>query len=84
MRDFFETAATPKELRPHQNRAIEMLREQMAAGKRRVVIQGPTGFGKTLVAAAIMRGALAKGNRAIFTAPAISLIDQSVEPRDTT
>lgn len=68
----------PKTLRPHQVRAIEMVRASLAKGNRRVVCQGPTGFGKTLVAAKIIEGALAKGKKVIFTAPAISLIDQTV------
>lgn len=81
MRDLFqkETAEEPKQLRPHQARAIEMCIASMRKGNRRVVIQGPTGFGKTLVAAKIVASALAKGNKSIFTAPAISLIDQTVE-----
>lgn len=68
-----------KELRPHQVAAIDKLRQSLARGNRRVVIQGPTGFGKTLVAANIIEGARAKGNRVIFTAPAVSLINQTVE-----
>ncbi|MEL5876043.1 DEAD/DEAH box helicase [Cereibacter sphaeroides] len=72
-------APQPKELRPHQVRAIDMIRASLAKGNRRVVCQGPTGFGKTLVAAKIIEGALAKGNRAVFAAPVIGLIDQTVE-----
>jgi superfamily II DNA or RNA helicase len=68
----------PKSLRPYQVRAIQQIRSSLARGNRRVVCQGPTGFGKTLVAAKIIEGALAKGNRVIFTAPAILLIDQSI------
>jgi len=67
-----------KILRPHQEAAIELLRDSMRRGNRRVVIQGPVGFGKTLVASKIIEGALAKGNRVIFTAPMISLINQTV------
>jgi DNA repair protein RadD len=73
------TAAAKKDLRPHQVRAISLLRSSLGKGNRRVVVQGPTGFGKTLVAAKIIEGALAKGNTCIFAAPAISLIDQTVE-----
>lgn len=73
-----EALATKKELRPHQERAITLVRSSLAKGNRRVVVQGPTGFGKTLVAAKIIEGALAKSNRVIFTAPAVSLIDQTV------
>lgn len=68
----------PKELRAHQAKAIDMLRQSLARGNKRVVIQGPTGFGKTLVAAKIVEGALAKGNAVIFAAPMISLIDQTI------
>jgi DNA repair protein RadD len=42
------------------------------------MLQAPTGFGKTLLAAHIIRRALDKGKRVAFTAPAISLIDQTV------
>lgn len=79
MRDLIsDIAAQPKTLRPHQDKAMDLLRQSLGKGHKRVVLQAPTGFGKTLVAAKIIQGALNKGNRAIFTAPAISLIDQSV------
>lgn len=68
----------PKLLREHQLRAIGMLRQSLRAGNRRVVIQMPTGAGKTRTAAEIVTGALAKGNRVAFTVPAISLIEQTV------
>lgn len=77
MRDLLHTQQ-PKQLRPHQARAIDLLRSSLAQGNRKVVIQGPTGFGKTLTAAKIIEGALAKNNKVIFTAPAVSLIDQTV------
>lgn len=66
-------------LRPHQERAIERLRASLASGKRRPVLQAPTGAGKTLTSAKIVSMALEKGKRVIFTCPAISLIDQTVE-----
>ena len=82
MRDLFESGdkaqASRKELRPHQVRSIDLIRQSLGLGNLRVVLQGPVGFGKTLVAARIIEGALAKGNRVIFTAPAVSLIDQTV------
>jgi DNA repair protein RadD len=68
-----------RELRPHQVKAIEMLRQSLGSGKRRPVLQAPTGFGKTLLAAAVVEGALAKKKRVIFTVPALSLVDQAVE-----
>ena len=66
-----------KVLRPHQVEAIRLVKSSLGKGNRRVVLQGPVGFGKTLVAAAIIEGALAKGNSVIFTAPILTLIDQT-------
>lgn len=66
-------------LRDYQTRAIEQLRQSLGAGHRRPVVQSPTGSGKTVIGAAIIRMAREKGNRVIFTVPSISLIDQTVE-----
>ena len=74
----FQTQASPKELRPHQVAALDMIRQSAGKGNRRIVCTMPTGAGKTVTAAKLIERALAKGNRAIFTAPAISLIDQTV------
>jgi superfamily II DNA or RNA helicase len=64
--------------RPHQVETITKLREYLISGRKRPVIMLPTGAGKTLVAAMIVEGALAKGNKVIFVVPALSLIDQTV------
>jgi superfamily II DNA or RNA helicase len=56
-----------------------MLREGVAAGKTRVVLCAPTGFGKTVVASTITHSALAKGNKVIVTVPQKQLIDQTVQ-----
>ena len=66
-------------LRPHQERALSMLRHSLGRGNRSPMLRLPTGAGKTKLAAAIVEGALTKGNRVTFTVPAISLIDQTVE-----
>jgi superfamily II DNA or RNA helicase len=73
-----EILARKKELRPHQSRAIALIRQSLGKGLKRVVCEAPTGFGKTLTAAKIIEGSMAKGKRVIFTAPAVSLIDQTV------
>jgi len=65
-------------LRPHQEHALEALRESLAAGHRSPMLQAPTGFGKTLTAAHIIQRALDRGKRVAFTVPALSLIDQTV------
>lgn len=67
-----------KTLRPHQERAISMIRSSFGKGKRSPILMAPTGAGKTLIAANIVRMALAKGSRVTFCVPAISLIDQTV------
>jgi DNA repair protein RadD len=63
---------------PHQARALEELRQSISSGRRRPILQAPTGFGKTLTAAHIIQRALVKGKRVAFTVPALSLIDQTV------
>lgn len=78
MFDLF-AAPQPKTPRPHQERALAMLRESLARGARRPCLRLATGAGKTFIASLIVRGALAKGNRVCFTVPALSLIDQTVE-----
>lgn len=45
-------------LRPIQEAAIEGLRARVARGARRVLMVAPTGFGKTIVIAAVARGHL--------------------------
>lgn len=67
-----------RELRPHQSNAIRLLRQALASGSKRPMLQAPTGAGKTVLAAAIIDLARSKGNRVVFTVPAISLVDQTV------
>lgn len=71
-------ATEPRPLHPHQDMALQELRRARLAGSSRVVLQLPTGAGKTRIAAEIIKGAQAKGNRVCFTVPAITLIDQTL------
>jgi DNA repair protein RadD len=66
-------------LHRHQVAAMTKLREAIAAGRRRIMVQAPTGFGKTILAANIADGAYRKGKALLFTVPSISLIDQTIE-----
>jgi len=66
------------ELRDYQVRALADLRQAVGRGKRRIVLQCPTGGGKTVIAGAVTLGALAKHNRVAFVVPRLSLIDQTV------
>lgn len=66
-------------LHTHQERGIELLRASLATGHKRPMLASPTGSGKTVLAGAIVERALRKGKRLIFTVPALSLVDQTVE-----
>ena len=68
-----------RELHQHQIYAINSLFAAMREGKKRIILALPTGAGKTILTAAIVEKALARRKRVIFTVPAISLIDQTVE-----
>src|ERR1700739_362635 len=63
---------------PHRARALEELRQSLLSGRRRPMLQAPTGFGKTLTAAHIISRALDKEKQVAFTVPALNLIDQTV------
>ena len=67
------------QLRPHQTKALDMLKYSLGKGHLRPMVQAPTGAGKTVISQAIVKGALAKNNRVIFCVPAVSLIDQTVQ-----
>jgi superfamily II DNA or RNA helicase len=66
-------------LRPRQFSAIASVRDAIREGHKHIGLQAPPGFGKTHVSAHIIAAALRKGSRPLFTAPAISLIDQTLE-----
>lgn len=68
-----------RELREDQAAAVAALRAKVGEGRRRLMVQAPTAFGKTVVAGAIARAAVAKDRRVLVTVPALSLVDQTVE-----
>lgn len=65
-------------LRPYQVEAVENIRAALRRGRRRVLLTLPTGAGKTLTAASMIAGALARGKRSLFVAHRKELIDQTV------
>lgn len=67
------------DLRDYQDGAISSLRRSLLAGKKRPVVMAPTGAGKTIIAASIIRMAREKGSKVIFCVPMLSLIDQTVK-----
>ena len=66
-------------LRPRQADAIQQIRDAIRQGHKRIIVQAPTGFGKTLTAAHIIAGALKKRKRPLFAVPAIALVNQTLE-----
>jgi len=66
-------------LRDDQQEALDTLRDNVRQGKRRICIQAPTGYGKTVLASEMVSNALSKNRKVMFTVPAISLIDQTVD-----
>lgn len=65
------------ELREYQKDALEGLRREMRAGKRRLVLQAVTGAGKTVMASAMIHGAASQGKVVLFVAHRRELITQA-------
>lgn len=63
------------ELRDYQVNAVYETRKAAASGS--VVLQLPTGAGKTVVAGDMIKRALRKGSKVSFLVPYISLVDQT-------
>lgn len=63
-------------LRPYQIDSIREIREQFAAGNRKVLLWAATGSGKSVVACEIIKSAVLRGKRVIFVVRGVSLIDQ--------
>lgn len=64
------------ELRPYEADWLARIRAEKSS---RVLIVGPTGSGKTVVAATMMRDAVAEGKTCLFVAHRIELVRQTVE-----
>ena len=69
-------------LRPHQKRAIDMLRQSIRKGNNRAVLAAPCSFGKTRVATEILKSVVANGKRGIFICDRIKLVDQALQEFD--
>lgn len=62
-----------------QDKAIHDLRQSFAAGYRRLLLQAPTGSGKTVIAAQIVKGAVDKGRQVMFLAHRRELVNQAAD-----
>lgn len=65
------------ELREHQNIVLSKIKDNLRAGKRKILVSAPTGFGKTILSYQICKDAIAKNNRVLFTSHRIGLAEQS-------
>jgi DNA repair protein RadD len=65
-------------LRPHQVQGISDLRDCMKTGLRRLILEIPTGGGKTEVAIDMIRSAVSKGGRVLFVVNRVQLLEQTV------
>ena len=62
---------------PHQEAAIEQLREGIRAGHRKQILMAACGSGKTITACHLMQEAIRKGSRAMFLVDRIVLVEQT-------
>lgn len=65
------------ELRDYQREMFEGVRDKLIEGHKSVLMQAPTGSGKTLVASAIVQSALEKNSRVAVVAPRRELVYQA-------
>lgn len=65
------------QLRDYQHDVVERLEQAMATGHRRVLLVAPTGAGKTVIAAEIIRRELERRGRVLFLAHRRELIGQA-------
>lgn len=64
-------------LRNHQQIIYDKIVENVKKGKKKILVLGATGFGKTILAYVISKNALNKGNRVLFTNHRIALAKQT-------
>ena len=70
------------ELREHQARAIEMCRDSIRNGNKRIMLAAPCSFGKTRVAVEMLASAAKKGKEGIFICDRIKLVQQTIAEFD--
>src|SRR5439155_4965299 len=65
------------ELRPYQSDVIARIWAAIEDAKRRILLVAPTGSGKTVIAAELIRDAVAQGKRVLFLVHRRELVSQS-------
>ena len=64
-------------LRPSQDKAINLCRQSIANGNKRVLLYGPTGFGKTEIAISLLRQSAEKNKRSAIIMDRVVLCQQT-------
>src|SRR5882672_10974130 len=67
-----------KTLRQDQIELLVEVKEAIEEGLRRIMVQAPTGYGKTLVASTLLGKYRDEGKKVMFVVPALSLIEQTI------
>ena len=67
------------ELRPYQVEAVEAVEREWAGGRSRTLLALPTGTGKTVVFAELVRRVAARGGRSLVLAHRGELLDQAAD-----
>lgn len=66
-------------LRQYQQDTIQEIRNSLKTGLKRVMVMSPTGSGKTVLAATIVKNASEKGKRTWFICDNVELVEQTIE-----
>ena len=77
--DLFSKPVQSPKLRAYQIDAIDSVRREMARGRKRILLVSPTGSGKTVMMAEMVRGAVARGRRVLIVVHLRELIDQTID-----
>lgn len=64
-------------LRPYQNIAVQSLRQNIAAGRKHLILCAPTGAGKTVMFSYMVAGALAKEKKCLIITHRAELLTQA-------
>ena len=67
------------QLRPHQEQAIQQLRESLQAGHKRPILCAPCSAGKTIIACEIIKRAAANGKRCVLYVDRSRILQQALD-----
>jgi superfamily II DNA or RNA helicase len=70
-------AETKTELRPYQTEVISQCERIVAAGRRHILLVAPTGSGKTIIAARIIKNTVDQGRRVLIFAHRREIVQQT-------